>query len=313
MTTPSDPRIDAMIEVILACARHDFSRRAPVSGTDAIDALATGLNMLAEELASTVARRDDLDEANARLVETGRMAAVGMLAAGVAHEVNNPAAWVTLALGMIRRSHATLRAQLGAEQAELDRAAALAELDTIDGLLRDCTEGMARITAVVGDLRTLSRADPTSYHPIEFREVIASCCRLAPHVLDGVEGSVQVEDGPMLIANRGRVAQVVTNLVVNAAQAVRDAEVRRIAISVGPREEGTLLSVDDSGPGIPAEVGSRIFEAFFSTKARDGTGLGLTIVSQIVASYGGWVRADASALHGGARVEVWFPSSEHAL
>lgn len=312
MSGGDDPRLEAMIEVILACARHDFSRRAPVSGTDSIDALATGLNMLAEELESTVARRDDLDEANARLVEMGRMAAVGMLAAGVAHEVNNPAAWVTLALGMIRRSHASMRAHLRAE-GELDRAAALAELDTLDGLLRDCTEGMGRITAVVGDLRTLSRADPTSYHPIEFGEVIASCCRLASHVLDGVELSVHVDEGPMLIANRGRVAQVVTNLVVNAAQAVRDVPVRRIAIAVGPHDAGTLLSVDDSGPGIPQELTPRIFEPFFSTKARDGTGLGLTIVSQIASSYGGWVRANASRRHGGARVEVWFPSSEHMV
>jgi len=309
-----DPRLDAILEALLAFARHDFSKRAPVLGTDNIDAIATGLNMLAEELEHTVARRQDLEEANARVVEAGHMAAVGMLAAGVAHEVNNPAAWVSLALGMIRRTHDSFRRQL--EEGHVDADAWRADLDKMDVLLRDCIDGMNRITTVVDDLRNLSRADDEheqAYEPIAIGDVIASCCRLASHLLKGVDVTIDVTEAPALVANRGRIAQVVTNLVVNAAQAIADSNTaaaeRTIAIVVTTLEGGTLLAVEDSGPGIPAAIHGRVFDPFFTTRAnRDGTGLGLTIVSQIATSHGGWAKVGSAHNQTGARVEVWFPS-----
>jgi len=308
----SDPRLDAIVETLAAFARHDFSPRAPVQGTDAIDAIATGLNMLAEELETTVASREELEEANARLVAAGRMAAVGMLAAGVAHEINNPATWIALALGMLRRSQGALRKRVEAD-GELDRAAVAAELATNEALLADCIEGMQRITAVVGDLRSLSRADDRTSEPIDFEELIASCCRLASHVLEGISMTVDVQQTPAMLASRGRIAQIVTNLLVNAAQAVSqaDREKREVALCVTTHEGGTLLAVEDTGPGIPTEMTTRVFDPFFTTKgSRDGTGLGLTIVAQIVATYGGWARVSAARTLSGARVEVWFPPTE---
>ena len=288
-------------------ARHDFSVRVPISGTDTIDAMATGLNMLAEELEVTVASRRELEEANARLVDSGRMAAIGMLAAGVAHEVNNPAAWVSLALGMVRRGNANLRRILTAE--ELDRDAALAEIDVIDPLLADCVDGMQRITTVVGDLRLFSRGDEHR-ETIELDEVIRSCCRLASHALEGTRVVVENDGAPLVIANRGRVAQIVTNLVVNAAHAVANAEEREIAILTSTLDHGALLAVEDTGAGIAEAIEARVFEPFFTTKPGAlGMGLGLTIVSQIAASYGGWARIKRPAVRRGARVEVWLPAA----
>lgn len=305
MSHETDPRLDAILETLLAFARHDFSKRAPITGTDNIDAIATGLNMLAEELVSTVASRRDLEAANAQLVETGKMAEVGLLAAGVAHEVNNPAAWVQLALGIVRKGHGNLRRNL--EKDEVPREAMLAELDKLDTLIVDCIDGMQRITTVVDDLRSLSRADERSFEEIRFDELIASCRRLASHRI-GASVLVDIDQTtPPLVANRGRIAQVVTNLLINASDASEHKG--EVAVTVTQHEGGLLMAVEDTGPGVPEDLRVRVFDPFFTTK-RDsaGMGLGLTIVSRIANGYGGWARfADAQRLPG-ARIEVWFPA-----
>jgi two-component system NtrC family sensor kinase len=303
-----DPRLDAILETLLAFARHDFSKRAPVTGTDSIDAIATGLNMLGEELDETVAWRRDLEKANAQLVESGKMAEIGLLAAGVAHEVNNPAAWVQLALGIVRKGHALLRRQL--EAGEISREAMLTELERLDALVVDCIEGMQRITTVADDLRSLSRSEERAFEEIEFEELIASCRRLASHRIGGdvIVDIDRPKGAPVLVANRGRIAQVVTNLLINASDASENKG--DVAVTVRPHEGGTLLSVEDTGPGVPQELRERVFDPFFTTKhGAAGMGLGLAIVSRIVSGHGGWVRiGDARTLRG-ARVDVWFPAT----
>ncbi len=318
---PADSRLDEILDVLLAFARQDFTRRAPVSGDDTIDAISTGLNCLAEELHQNVVSRrellaayDELRLAEAKLVQAGKMAAVGLLASGVAHEVNNPAGWVSLALSMMKRN-------LARSHRLLDEGAPASmirgELETIDGLLADCTEGMKRVNAVVGDLLVFSRADDASFEPIVFEEVITSSWRLAATARREVELDLDLDDTPTLVANRGRVAQVVMNLLVNAAHAVGrvapDAP-RKIVVSTRAHDGGVLLAVEDSGPGIPDEIRARVFDPFFTTKpAREGTGLGLTIVAQISSAYGGWARVgSAPADAGGARIEVWFPCDAHS-
>src|SRR5215469_14364576 len=171
MTTPTDDaRLDEIMEVLLAFARQDFSRRAPVYSTDTIDAIATGLNMLAEELDATVASRRELEAAyeelrmtEAKLVQAAKMAAVGLLASGVAHEVNNPAAWVSLALSMMKRSAAKVRRLVadGALARAIDE-----EILVMEGLLTNSIEGMRRVSGVVGDLLVFSRVDDASFEPI---------------------------------------------------------------------------------------------------------------------------------------------------
>ncbi len=320
MSSPlPEKRLDDILEVLLAFARQDFTRRAPVYGGDTLDAISTGLNMLAEELHQNVASRrellqayEELRQAEAKLVQAGKMAAIGLLASGVAHEVNNPAAWVSLALTMMKRTVAKAHRLLD-DGAPVE--AVREELATLDGLLVDCAEGMKRVNGVVGDLLVFSRADDASFEPIAFDEVIASSWRLASTALGDPTLVVDLGETPTLVANRGRVAQVVMNLLLNAAHAVSVAPaegVRRIAVSTRTHEGGVLLAVEDSGPGIPEEIRARVFDPFFTTKPeREGTGLGLTIVAQIASSYGGWARVAAPHRGAGARIEVWFPCDPH--
>ena len=312
---PPETRLDEILDVLLAFARQDFTRRAPVYGDDTLDAISTGLNMLAEELHQNVASRrellqayEELRQTEAKLVQAGKMAAIGLLASGVAHEVNNPAAWVSLALAMMKRT-VTKAHRLIEDGAPIE--AIREELATIDGLLADCMEGIKRVNGVVGDLLVFSRADDASFEPISFDEVIASSWRLASTALGDPVLVVDLGETPTLVANRGRVAQVVMNLLLNAAHAVAlspaDGE-RRIAVSTRGHEGGVLLAVEDSGAGIPEEIRARVFDPFFTTKpAHQGTGLGLTIVAQIASSYGGWARVAPPDSGAGARLEVWFP------
>ena len=308
-----DRRLDAIFEMMLALARRDFTHRVAVEGTDTIDAIATGLNMLAEELDGEIASRQELEAAyaalqaaQAKLVHAEKMAAIGLLASGVAHEVNNPAAWVTLSLGILRRSVAAL--QRAAERGELDRAAAAAELATMERALADATDGVGRISTVVRDLRTLSGVDDRTFEEIPFREVITGACRLASSVIARAKVAIDVDESAVVVANRGRVAQVVTNLLVNAAQAVRDLDEPAIEVSTTAHEGGVVLAVEDNGGGIPEALRRRLFDPFFTTKPpEEGTGLGLTIVAQIAAESGGWARATAPRRASGARVEVFLP------
>jgi C4-dicarboxylate-specific signal transduction histidine kinase len=309
-------RLDELFDVVCAIARQDFSRRFQVRDDGVVDAIGAGINMLAEELDGEVASRRELEAAHAalkaaqlQLVYAGKLAAIGQLASGVAHEVNNPAAWVSLSLGMLERM--AERARRHVEHGEQE--AAVAELAAMSALFRDCSEGMRRITGVVGDLRTFSRASEDSIEAISFEEVIRASVNLArPTIGTTTRVTVDVADAPALIANRGRIAQVVTNLLVNAAQAIAASGIdgeHAILVSVVEHDGGTLLAVEDTGSGIPPEIRSRIFEPFFTTRhAADGTGLGLAIVAQIAAGHGGWARAaEPAGSRRGARIEVWFP------
>jgi signal transduction histidine kinase len=309
----TDERLDEIMDVLQALVRQDFSRSVPIRGTGTLDAIATGINILVEELERSVASRRDLEAAyeelrlaEARLVQADKMAAIGLLASGVAHEVNNPAAWVSLALGMIKRSVERMR-RLADEIAPASPITD--ELRVIEPLLTDCTDGIKRVIDVVGDLLVFSRSDDGSFEPIAFDEVISSSWRMASTTVVG-EQSLVVDLGetPTFIANRGRVAQVVLNLLLNAAHAVRRTPAPRIVVSTRAHDDGVLLAVEDSGPGIPEDIRARVFDPFFTTKpGQEGTGLGLTMVAQIASSYGGWARV-ARPLGGlGARLEVWFP------
>ena len=319
--TNHDPRLDDILDVLLSFARRDFSRRAAVHGTDTVDAIAAGLNMLAEELHGEIASRRDLEvayaelkAADARLVQASKMVAIGQLASAAAHEVNNPAMWVSLGLTLIGRATKELRANVG--KGDIDRAALLANLETIDQVLSNGTEGMARIRLVIGDLRTFSRADEDVIEEVSMADIVRTSCNLArPSLCERAVLRLDLQETPALLASRGRLAQVVTNLLVNAAQAVEArprAEEHEITISTRARDDGVLLLVEDTGDGVAPELREKIFEPLFTTKpATTGTGLGLTIVAEIVRGYGGFVRV-ADGARCGARFEVWLPCHSEA-
>jgi len=210
-------------------------------------------------------------EVRSRLVATDRLAGLGRVAAGVAHEVNNPAAFLMLALPLVRDRIAQGRA---------------AEAMT---LIDESLAATAQITEVMRDLGGLARDRPRAV--VDLAGLANGAIRIASYEAQTrarVERSF--EEGVAAEVRGARVAQVLLNLILNAAQAipVGDPERHRIDVAVRRSGDRALVEVADTGPGVPDHVAERIFEPFFTTRAaRGGTGLGLWLSRTIVEEEGG--------------------------
>jgi CheY-like chemotaxis protein len=163
------------------------------------------------------------------------------------------------------------------------------------------------------DLRTFARADDETLRPLQLDEVVGVSCRLAaPMVRHRAELVLDLASVPAVLGNRGRLGQVVTNLLVNAAQAVPEGSALTEVVMVSTYASGNdvVLAVEDSGPGVPPALRDKIFEPFFTTKPEGiGTGLGLSLVAEIVAAHQGTIRVSSGA-RGGARFELSFPAAQ---
>lgn len=226
-------------------------------------------DVLAGQVLERTAERDD---ARTALAESERLAALGRLAAGVGHEINNPLTYVQLSL-------TTLQERLDGRVAEAEGRTALAH----------AREGVERIRKVVEGLRTYSR--PTREPvPVAPADVVSAALRVAgPQLRHSVEVSTAIAAVPHLLGDEGRLVQALVNLLVNAAQAVGDADRRgRIVVRVAPLGDRVAIEVEDDGPGIPAELRARVAEPYFTTRAQHGgLGLGLFVTRGIVAAHGG--------------------------
>jgi signal transduction histidine kinase len=240
-------------------------------------------------------------ESQARVLQAERLAQVGRLAAGVAHEVKNPLAYVQANLRYLLeewRQPAT-----GASATEFTEA------------LEETMQGVERIHQIVKDLTAMSRTEvpPAGVGRCELGPVIEASVRLASVRLKSL---VKLEvHGPKqetaVKAEPRRLGQVVLNLLLNAADAIEDAKVwdGRVAVRVEVEGERVRLLVEDNGPGISPEHLPKLFTAFFTTKeAGKGTGLGLALSRQYVESFGGTLRAE-NRPGGGARFIVELPGA----
>jgi signal transduction histidine kinase/CheY-like chemotaxis protein len=228
--------------------------------------------------------RDVTDQVrtHAQLMVSDRMASVGTLAAGVAHEINNPLMTVTANLELALRDVRTLA----------DRFAASPELDHLRAELQDAREGADRVRLIVRDLRTFSRGEDDRKGPVDVHGVIDSTLRMA-HNETRHRATIVKDYGdiPPVLGNESRLGQVFLNLVVNAAQAIPEghANSNRICIRTCVAGPGSvLIEISDTGQGMSPAIVKRLFTPFFTTKAvGEGTGLGLAISHRIVAGFGG--------------------------
>ena len=239
----------------------------------------------------------DLTEERAirsQLVATDRLAGIGRLAAGVAHEINNPAAFVTVNLGVLR-----------------DRfAAGTARTQDVLAMLDESLNGMDRIREIVRDLKGLARE--RSIDLVELGSVAQSALRMAAHETRGRARVERVaEDGVVARVRGARIAQVALNLILNAAQALTPGRAEN-RITVRTRREGerARLEVCDNGPGVDARIAPRIFDPFFTTReGTGGTGLGLWLARSIVEEEGGSLTFH-DAPGGGACFVVDLPAAQ---
>ncbi|HEX8705459.1 MAG TPA: ATP-binding protein [Myxococcaceae bacterium] len=235
------------------------------------------------QMLGALADISEREEMRARLALADRMASVGTLAAGVAHEINNPLAYVIANLDYARQELGAAAADQAPREAEVPEA------------LQEAREGAERVRIIVKELKMFSRPDDDRMELVDVHRAIDSAATMAWNELRHRARLVkEYQPVPSVYGNETRLGQVFLNLLVNAAQAIPEGAADRNEIRVSTRldpQGRIVIEVRDTGGGIPEEVRPRIFEPFFTTKPVGmGTGLGLSICHGIIQSLGGELR-----------------------
>jgi PAS domain S-box-containing protein len=241
----------------------------------------------------------------AQLLVADRMFSVGLLAAGVGHEINNPLAAVMANLDL--GNH---------HLAQLARSGAASEpVRELDEALREARTGAERVRNIVRDLRMFSRGGDEGKQLVDVERVMDSAVRMAWNEIRHRARLIkEYRNVPRVSASESRLAQVFLNLVVNAAQALPEghATENEIRVATNTRGDRVVIEVTDTGPGIPPEAMGRLFTPFFTTKPVGvGTGLGLSICHRIVTGLGGEITVDTEVGRG-TTFRISLPSASAA-
>ncbi len=254
---------------------------------------------MAEEL---VQANHDLQDANrklkdtqAQLIQNEKMASLGQLVAGIAHEINNPLAFVLNNLFIVESGLDSLSQEIEPHLAE----PSLKKMRKARTRLGEMREGLDRVKELVLDLRTFSRLDEAELKAVDVAEAIDAVLLLLKHKMNGaIHLEKHYAPARKLCCFAGRLQQVLMNLIGNAVDAILDKSAYKsddkgdghgtISVTTSQTSEFFLISVRDSGAGIPEAIRSKIFDPFFTTKpVGQGTGLGLAISYGIVQDHGG--------------------------
>ena len=250
--------------------------------------------------------KTELERLQAQLVHTEKMASLGQLAAGIAHELNNPAGFIFGNMDLLGDYLSKLQSlldvydqptlpadamQVNALKTEIKYERLMGDLGSI---IADCREGAERICDVVKNLRLFSRLDEAEIKKVDIHSGIDSTVRLLSRYFSGGQVTLRRDysDLPPISCYAGQLNQVWMNLLVNAAQAIH--EHGEVSISTKLEQVSIVVAISDTGGGIPEEQLSRIFDPFFTTKpVGEGTGLGLSISYGIIERHGGTIMVES--------------------
>jgi PAS domain S-box-containing protein len=251
-----------------------------------------------------------LQEAHDQLLQSEKMASIGQLAAGIAHEINNPVGFVNSNMGSLRNYVETLfgviddyDATLGASMATPETVQRMAQIrqqadlaflrEDITALVAESMEGLRRVKDIVQALKDFSHVDETEWQVADLHQGLESTLKIVNNELK-YKAVVVKEYGelPRIKCLASQLNQVFMNLFINAAHAIK--ENGRITVRTGVEDGWVRISVSDNGCGIPAENLKRVFEPFFTTKpVGSGTGLGLSLSYGIVNKHGGRIEVSS--------------------
>ncbi len=270
----------------------------------------------------------ELQQAQSALIQGERMALIGELVAGIAHEIYNPLNAIGGSISAVERVRAELEEMLAAyenalpelpepareELVALKRALDIdGALDDLAGVVKVVQSATSRSVEIVGSLKSFSRA-PAGPVPTDLHEGLHETLSLLRHriKLGGIEVVERLGDVPQVTCRGGEINQVFMNLLTNAIQAAAGHHLHgggQIEVRTLADKATAEFSISDNGPGVPPKLKQRVFDPFFTTKARgEGTGLGLSISSEIVRRHGGTFRVEtAEHLENGARFVFTLP------
>ena len=271
---------------------------------------------------------EELKKAQAQLLQSEKLASIGQLAAGIAHEVNNPLGFLGSNIAILGNYMETFKSLLGQVRTlqeavgrqdpgliseEAQKIARLGDsldipyfMEDAGRLVQGTLSGVDRIKKIMTELKTFSRKDEGARQAADLNDIVEGVLSIVWNEIK-YKAELRKEYGqvPMVKCNPQQIGQVVLNLLLNAVQALEDQGV--ITVRTFARDGGVCLEVSDTGKGIPPEILDKIFEPFFTTKEQGkGTGLGLSISSDIVQKHKGLIEV-ASREHQGTTFTVWLP------
>ena len=277
--------------------------------------LAEANSQLASEHAELTKLLHKVEDAQQQLLQSEKMAAIGQLAAGVAHEINNPVGFVNSNLGSLKTYVETLLTVISAyessDPAQIAAARSKADLEflreDLPSLLSESQEGLNRVTKIVQDLKDFSRVDQAELQPADLNAALESTLNVvANEVKYKAEVVRELGDIPAVECVPAQINQVFMNLLLNAAQAIP--EKGKIFVRSGHENGQVWFDIEDTGKGMSEEIQQRIFEPFFTTKpVGKGTGLGLSISYDIIVKKHGGRLDVRSEIDKGTCFRLWLP------
>lgn len=256
----------------------------------------------------------ELKMAQAHLIHSEKMSSIGVLTAGIAHEINNPVNYInsgTIAFELLLEDLLKLfeanHNQLPNFEEHIVNEILAIRKEMVQ-LLSTMKMGIQRTSEIVGSLRSFSRVNDDKHVPVDLKSVIESTLVILRHkFVNRIELHEQYASSNTIIGNRGQLAQLVMNVLLNAIQAIK--ETGKIEIKTSDFGESLVLSVNDNGCGIAENVKMKIFDPFFTTKpVGEGTGLGLSIVHGIVTSHKGKIHIESEKGEG-TTVSIQLPKN----
>ena len=261
--------------------KGNLAYRVPIVEKDEIGDLAHSFNVMAQEIQehrehwekTMQAKTAELRQAQDSLLQSEKLASIGLLAAGVAHELNNPLTSILMNVNLLME--------------DVD------EQSDLYGELRRISDDTVRCKRIIDDLRDFSRRHELEIRSCDLNEIVRKAVGLILHQTK--HSAITMEEAcygqlPVIACDPGRLQQVLMNVFVNAIQAMPTGG--SLAVRTGLREQFAEVTIEDTGVGISREARGKIFDPFFTTKP-DGTGLGLSIVYRIMEEHGGKVEIES--------------------
>ena len=265
-----------------------------------------------ERLERYAARMEELAEDRARqLVHADRMATIGVLSAGVAHEINNPTTFISGNVQILRDCWPAISDRVEASLTDSgDEDSRLRfVLDEVPKIHAGIAAGVERIAKIVNGLKSYAHPGSDTTEPIDVNACVSQSLELCANRLKNeIEVEKHLADKlPVVMGDGQQIDQVLVNLIVNSADAMSSTSGGKLRIETAADDSGIRITIEDDGPGLPPEVIEQIWKPFFTTKEPGkGTGLGLSIIEGIVQSHGGTINAENRA-GGGARFIITLP------